>query len=505
MNHLGIGVAGKLKPCEACAIHKAKQKPVKKATSTRAEKVGERIFMDISGPFSPSIGGSIYWVLVVDDFSRMGFCGFLKAKSDLAQWMVKLVAFIKSHGHQVKFIRCDNAGENKTAVELLQEKVGGIIPEYTAPHTPQQNGVVERRFPTLKMRALAMMKDANLTIEAKRKLWAEAAMMANILENITLNPKQTKTPFEIFTGRKLRLYGMMIEFGRIGYVKIPEKQRNWEAKAVKCVMVGYAPDHTEDTYRLYNMDTGKIIQSRDVRWAEWEKMKPTDGVSIFERQPELMKQESCIKKSEEYEVVDLDEEDPNPNEVQVPAVDEEKDEEEDQKKQAQQGGMETRAMKERRKREEEEKKALMKTRKLTREMAAEETFKRRITRSMSQAHVAIENEIGEENYRVYLTETEPNEPKTFKQAIESKEAVQWKESMKSEVINFISRGSWKMVNKSKPRNMKKTIVPSKWVFKKNLEQDSSIRFKSRIVSKGYMQVYGIDYKESFPQWQAHHQ
>jgi len=34
-----------------------------------------------------------------------------------------------------------------------------------------------------------MMKDANLTIEAKRKLWAEAAMMANILENINLNPK----------------------------------------------------------------------------------------------------------------------------------------------------------------------------------------------------------------------------------------------------------------------------------------------------------------------------
>jgi len=45
MNHLGIGVSGKLKPCEACAIHNAKQKPVKKATSTRAEKVDERIFI----------------------------------------------------------------------------------------------------------------------------------------------------------------------------------------------------------------------------------------------------------------------------------------------------------------------------------------------------------------------------------------------------------------------------------------------------------------------------
>jgi len=66
-----------------------------------------------------------------------------------------------------------------------------------------------------------------------------------------------------------------------------------------------------------------------------------------------------------------------------------------------------------------------------------------------------------------LTEAELNEPKTFKQAISGKESVQWRESMKSEIINFLSRGSWKMVNKSKPRSMKKTIVPSKWVFKKN--------------------------------------
>jgi len=48
---------------------------VKKATSSKAEKVGERIYMDISGPLNPSIGGLTYWALVVDDFSRMGFLG----------------------------------------------------------------------------------------------------------------------------------------------------------------------------------------------------------------------------------------------------------------------------------------------------------------------------------------------------------------------------------------------------------------------------------------------
>lgn len=37
----------------------------------------------------------------------------------------------------------------------------------------------------------------------------------------------------------------------------------------------------------------------------------------------------------------------------------------------------------------------------------------------------------------------------------------------------------------------------RWVFKKKEEQDGSVRFKSRIVSKGFMQVPGVDYMEIF--------
>jgi len=64
MNHLGISIAGKLKPYEACAIPKANQKPMKKSTSSKAKKVS----MDESRPFNPSIGESTYWALVLDDF-----------------------------------------------------------------------------------------------------------------------------------------------------------------------------------------------------------------------------------------------------------------------------------------------------------------------------------------------------------------------------------------------------------------------------------------------------
>jgi len=51
-------------------------------------------------------------------------------------------------------------------------------------------------------------------------------MMANVMENITLNPTQSETPFEIFSGRKTKLYGRLIEFGRICYVKSLSRPKN---------------------------------------------------------------------------------------------------------------------------------------------------------------------------------------------------------------------------------------------------------------------------------------
>ena len=43
----------------------------------------------------------------------------------------------------VKYIRCDNAGENTKQLREACEEEMGIIQEFTAPYTQEQNGVVE--------------------------------------------------------------------------------------------------------------------------------------------------------------------------------------------------------------------------------------------------------------------------------------------------------------------------------------------------------------------------
>mgnify|MGYP002065521692 CR=1 FL=1 len=96
----------------------------------------------------------------------------------------------------------------------------GIVMEYTAPHTPQQNGVVERRFVIDRKRAMAMMYAAGFDQHLQQKLWAEAVKTAALLDNLLVTPKRPVCPHEMFYGSPLKLYPYLIQFGRIGYITI---------------------------------------------------------------------------------------------------------------------------------------------------------------------------------------------------------------------------------------------------------------------------------------------
>ena len=72
-----------MRPCEACLTYKSKQKPVPKTTKMRSTTPGERIFVDTTGPFATAIKGTKYWVQVVDDATRLGFCYFMKKKDEI--------------------------------------------------------------------------------------------------------------------------------------------------------------------------------------------------------------------------------------------------------------------------------------------------------------------------------------------------------------------------------------------------------------------------------------
>jgi hypothetical protein len=145
--------------------------------------------------------------------------------------------------------------------------------EFTAPNTPQMNGVVE----------LLMVFGARLTEEARHLLRTEADSTAEKISNIVCNGQSGQSPNEIFDGKPSKLTPeFMVEFGRIGYVTIRKKiLKKWEKKSTKCIMVGYADNHSPDTYRMYNPETNQVILSRDVKWADWTPTDPSSTMQIF--------------------------------------------------------------------------------------------------------------------------------------------------------------------------------------------------------------------------------
>ena len=74
----------------------------------------------------------------------------------------------------------------------------GIDFEFTAPGTPQLNGVVEREFATLFGRVREMMNEAKFPESLRQDLWTKCANTATDIDNIIVSDKIS--PYQAFHG-----------------------------------------------------------------------------------------------------------------------------------------------------------------------------------------------------------------------------------------------------------------------------------------------------------------
>jgi transposase InsO family protein len=163
---------------------------------------GECLYVDISSIKERSIGGAKFWALIVDDNTDYCWSFVLKNKLDLKVKIKTLLTDLKIANWSVRFIRCDNAGENMTMKNDPEIKSFGIKFEFSGPRTPQRNGKVDREFQTLYGRIRAILNGANLESELRDKIWAECVMNITYLPNIISTKSNLKRPFELLYGEK---------------------------------------------------------------------------------------------------------------------------------------------------------------------------------------------------------------------------------------------------------------------------------------------------------------
>ena len=195
-NYMKPRLIGRLPPCEVCAQAKIRQRNIpKKKMKKLPTRPGYRVFMDVCSFKQVSRGGNRQWLIVVHEFSNCTHSFFLRRKSDQIQTMLIWIrSLLKKHNIEIKRIRLDNSAENRSLQKVCDKANLGITFEFTAPGTPQQNSVAERRIPTLMGRARAMLIQAGIESKYKGECWCEVISTATKLDNIIVNPERTKPP-----------------------------------------------------------------------------------------------------------------------------------------------------------------------------------------------------------------------------------------------------------------------------------------------------------------------
>ncbi|XP_075086032.1 uncharacterized protein LOC107767711 [Nicotiana tabacum] len=251
--------------CPVCPLARQTRLPFPDS-SIQTTKPFQLIYIDTWGPYnSPTYNGSKYFLTIVDDFSRATWTHLMGAKSNAFDLLKAFIAMTEIHFQlKVQTVRSNNAlelGSSTVGSAYFSEK--GIIHQTLCPHTPQQNGVVERKHRHLLETARALLFQSGLPI----RFWGDCILTATYLINrFPSSLLKDKSSYEILYN-KLPVYSNLRAFGCLCYSTVPKPHRDkLQPRATPCVFLGYP--FAKKGYKLYDLKHHTCFVSRDVTFHE---------------------------------------------------------------------------------------------------------------------------------------------------------------------------------------------------------------------------------------------
>ena len=475
--------------CGSCQKGKQTRTPHKKLNRTTSSRCLEMIHTDLMGPIEvESLGRKKYSFVCVDDFSRYTWIIFLREKSETFEAFKVWYKQVKNlYNLKVVKLRSDHGTEyeNSQFAKFCNEK--GIKHEFSAPITPQQNGIAERKNRTLQEMARVMLSSKNLS----KKFWAEALNTAcHIGNRVYLRTGSTMTPYEILNHKKPTLKYFHV-FGCICYVLNDRDYRSkFDDKSDKAIFLGYSQNSR--AFRVYNLKTKTIMESINVTFDDLSDlniktveddfhdclMDQPQSVSTTEKESDVPTDVSPDTSSGKTNVETITVEDDNvrtPTRTNTAGVDSETD-------------------------------SVDRNLGRTKDVASKiqkihpidqvigDVFGERTTRSKSKNFTEMVRlacstpEYAEVTSCCFISTIEP------KNVVEALKYNDWILAMQDELLQFEKNNVWTLV--PRPENI--NVIGTKWIFKNKSDEKGNItRNKARLVAQGYTQVEGVDFDETF--------
>ncbi|CAN1310032.1 Retrovirus-related Pol polyprotein from transposon TNT 1-94 [Linum perenne] len=251
--------------CHARSLGKQTRSSFKTKIISSTSKPLELLHIDLFGPCNiMSIGGKFYTLVVVDDFSRFTWVKFLVHKNEALSSLQKLISEEENQiGLKVKIIRSDHGGEFESHAFDQFRTFMGIRHEFSAPRTPQQNGIAERKNRALLDLSRTMLADH----DTPKHFWAKAVATACYVLNRTLIRKDfSKTPYEMIKLRKPKL-SYFHPFGCKCFVlNTKDTLGKFDPRSSPAILLGYST-HSK-AFRVFNLNSRKVEESINVVFDE---------------------------------------------------------------------------------------------------------------------------------------------------------------------------------------------------------------------------------------------
>ncbi|GJU12615.1 retrovirus-related pol polyprotein from transposon TNT 1-94 [Tanacetum coccineum] len=222
-------------------------------------------------------GGNLYTLVVVDDYSS------------------SIIAIRTDHGWEF-----DNEVQFRAYCDAQ-----GITHNFSAPRTPQSNGVVERKNRTLQEMSRTMLNEQSIP----QKFWCNVVDTSTyILNRILIRPILGKTPYEIFRGRKPSLEYFKVFGSKCFILNTKDYLTKFDTKSYEGVFLGYSQN--SKAYVVLNKHTMKVKESLNVTFDESPpptKLSPLVDDDVGEEESIRKNAKIINTNNEEDESIEVDE------------------------------------------------------------------------------------------------------------------------------------------------------------------------------------------------------
>ncbi|PKU87466.1 Retrovirus-related Pol polyprotein from transposon TNT 1-94 [Dendrobium catenatum] len=248
----------------SCSMAKCHKLPFNKR-SNDSSCAFQLIHSDVWGPApTQSHNGFNYYVIFIDDFSKFTWLYLMHSKGETFSKFSHFCALVKNIFNTTpKVFRSDGGGEFCSNQFKSFLSSHGILHQTTCPHTPEQNGLAERKHRHILELTRSLLLDANLP----KQFWSEAVATAIYLINRLPSPSiSNKIPYQIIHGRT-PTYDHLRTFGCLCYPWLrPYNTDKLSPRSQPCVFLGYSSQ--QKGYKCFNSSTNKILISHHVMFQE---------------------------------------------------------------------------------------------------------------------------------------------------------------------------------------------------------------------------------------------